>query len=295
MRTWRPLLLWLVAGLVGLFLLVALFPRVFPLLPRRWELTQREAVAIALERLRDLGPPVGHPYVVAHLQTDTVLERRLQKALTHGSRETLAASGLPDRVVGWRVLVYPPDAPPGEWVYQARISLAGKMQLLALNLDPKVGAGVVSVADARARADAFLRQEGIDPARYGPPELRSRQLSARTDLTLRYTDRGRSPLQGGKFGVEVSFAGDRLAGFSPWLEGGDERAIQREVQQAEFLGFGRIILLYLLLAALALPFLKRYHEGEIGVQRGVQIFLGIAAIASLAVLLVARSGSQGVG
>src|SRR6185295_1716752 len=260
MRTWRPLLLWLVAGLVGLALLVGFYSKVFPFLSPRWELTQREAVAVALERLRDLGPPVAHPYVVAHLQTDTLLERRLQKALTHESREGLRATGLPDSVVAWRVLVYPPDAPPGEWVYQARISLSGQVQRLVLNLDPKIGAGSLPAAAARARADAFLRSEGVDPARYGAPELRSQQLATRTDLTVRYTDRLPSPLSGGKFGVDVFFAGDRLAGFAPWLEDGEERAIQRDVQQAEFLGFASVILTYVLLAFLALPFLKRYHE-----------------------------------
>ncbi|HEY2737356.1 MAG TPA: PP2C family protein-serine/threonine phosphatase, partial [Thermoanaerobaculia bacterium] len=44
---------------------------------------------------------------------------------------------------------------------------------------------------------------------------------------------------------------------------------------------------------LAFPFIKRYHEGEIGVRRGAQILLLVAVSALLYVLLVARSVSQG--
>jgi len=44
---------------------------------------------------------------------------------------------------------------------------------------------------------------------------------------------------------------------------------------------------------LAFPFLKRYHEGEIGVRRGAQIFLVIAVCGLLTMLLVARAASQG--
>ena len=39
------------------------------------------------------------------------------------------------------------------------------------------------------------------------------------------------------------------------------------------------MVIYLFMLLLAAPFLKRYHEGEIGVRRGGQIFLLVAVAA----------------
>ena len=86
-----------------------------------------------------------------------------------------------------------------------------------------------------------------------------------TDVILRYRDR-QQLLDGGGFGVEVTLAGDRLADFGPWIdEGAPQRAAQRSMQGSQLAIFGSFGFTYGLLALLAFPFLKRYHEGEIGV------------------------------
>lgn len=285
MRNWRGLLLWVVAGVIGLALFINFYPRAFPFLPWRWSVSQEEAVAVALERLRDLGEPVRDPYVVAVLDTNPVLERRLA-TLPEG-----IGSDLREQVVSWQVLVYPPGALREDWIYMARISLSGDLLALRMRLGPQERAQAITPQAARDQADNFLLSQGVDLARFGEPELRTQQLSARTDLAVRYRDRGAGPAHG----IEVLFAGDRLAGFEPWTEDPQERQLQQDLQSLELVGFGRLILIYLLMLLLAPPFLKRYHEGEIGVRRGVQIFLLVAGAALLMVLLTARSASQGLG
>jgi hypothetical protein len=286
MNKGRDLILWVAAGVLGVALLAGLYPRAFPFLPRHWTISRDEAEAIALERLRDLGQPVRDPYVVSVLDTDPYLERRLDR-LPGG-----AASKLRKEILTWRVVVYPPSALPEDWQYMARLSLSGEVLALRMRLDPHERARLLTPREARDKADSWLLAQGVDLARYGAPEVRSEQLAARTDLTVRYPDL--EPPPGGiAHGVEVAFAGDRLAGFQPWTEDPRQREVQQSLQSLMFGGFSRLLLIMVLMLLLAFPFIKRYHEGEIGARRGGQLLLVVAGAALLLVILVARSSSQG--
>ena len=289
MKRGRGLILWVAAGVAGIVLLAALFSRAFPFLPRHWTISRDEAVAIGLERLRDLGEPVRDPYVVVSLDTNSTLERRLD-ALPGG-----AESALRQEVVCWQVVVYPRGALRDDWSYLARVSLSGDLLTLRMRLElPEQAApspSPLTPQAARDRADTFLVSQGVDLARYDPPILRGEQVAARTDLRVRYRDRSATP-GGITHGVQVVFAGDRLEGFEPWIEDPRQRELQQALQSLQFVTFGRLILTMFVMLLLAFPFLKRYHEGEIGVRRGAQILLLVALSALLFVLLVARSASQ---
>ncbi len=295
MRNPRSLALWLLAGVAGLVLLVWAYPRAFPFLPARWSVSRAQAVDIALERLRDLGEPVKDPYIVARLGPDFFLERRLQLAVERRGPRPVWDSGLPRQVVTWNVYVYPQGAPQYEWTYVAEISLSGEILGLRLRLDPEVKIPPVPEQEARARAEAFLTRQGIDLSRYERAELRSQQLAGHTDLTVRYRDR-RNPLLGGAtHGIEVLFAGDRLKGFTYWLDDPGQKALAAALRGVNFLNVFRVFWVCLFAALLALPFLKRYHEGEIGVRRGVQIFLLVLLSGLALTILASRVNSEGDG
>src|SRR6202035_537270 len=290
MRSPRALLGWFVLAAAGAGLLIWAYPRAFPYAPRHWRITGPEAEAIALERLADLGAPVKGPYLVTRLSGDQILERRLQVAAGRRAPRELA-----DRVVSWEVWVYKPEVQRDDWTYSARVGLAGEVLALRLRLDPLAPGRAIPAALARAQADAFLARQGIDLALYGEPELRSQQLARRTDLVVRYPDRRPTPGRGATHGLEVLFAGDRLAGFQPWFDDPAQHSLERAVQAASFADFGSLLVVYLLILVLCVPFLKRYHEGEIGVRRGVQIFLLVLAAGLVVVLLTARASAQGTG
>jgi hypothetical protein len=295
MRNPRSLALWLLAGVAGLVLLAWAFPRAFPFAPRQWTESRSEAVDLALERFRDLGPPVKSPYVVARLGRDFSLERRLQLAVDRHGWAPVRGSRLPKQILTWEVYVYPKDSPRFEWTYRAEVSLAGELVYLRRQLDPEEKIPAISPQEARARAAAFLKREGFDLAGYDGPELRSQQLAGRTDLTVRYSDR-RNPLLGGAtHGVQVFFAGNQLAGFGYWLDDPGEKALTASLQSLNLLTVLRVVWVCLLAALLAFPFLKRYHEGEIGVRRGVQIFALVVIAGVVSVLLSSRLDSEGSG
>jgi hypothetical protein len=295
MRNVRSLVLWLLAGIAGLVLLAWAYPRAFPFLPRHWSVSRAEAVAITLERVRDLGEPVKNPYIVPRLGQDFFLERRLQLALDRGDRRTVRESGLPQQIVAWNIYVYPRGAPQYDWTYLAEISPAGQILGLRLRLDPEVKIPPISPAEARTRAAALLARQGIDLSRYEAPELRSQQLAGHTNLTVRYRDRHNPLLGGATHGVEVLFAGDRLTGFTYWLDDPGSKELASALRGINLLNVLRIIWICLLAGLLAFPFLKRYHEGEIGVRRGVQIFLVVVLSGLVMTLFVSRVNSEGNG
>lgn len=292
MKNARSLALWLLAGAAGLVLLVWAYPRAFPFIPEPWSVSREEATRIALERFRDLGEPVKNGYVVARLQRDYVMERRLQLARDRGQGDTLKASGLPRRVLYWEVFVFAPGAAVYDWTYLSYVSFSGEVFGLRRHYDPAVKAPSISAQEARTRADAFLTRQGIDRSLYGEPEVRSEQLAGHTEITVRYADR-RNPLPAGSdHGIHVRFAGDRLSGFGPWLDDPKEKELARSLQGFSFLMLTRILWVFVFFGLLAFPFLKRYHEGEIGVRRGVQIFCLVFVLGLVSLLLSGRADSQ---
>lgn len=295
MRNARSLVLWLLAGIAGLVLLAWAFPRAFPFAPSHWTASRAQAVDIALERFRDLGPPVRNPYVVARLNQDPLLERRLQLAVDRHGWAPVRGSRLPKQILTWEVYVYPKDSPRFEWTYRAEVSLAGEVVSLRRHHDPEEKIPATSPQEARSRAEAFLKREGFDLAGYEGPEFRSQQLSRRTDLSVRYRDRANPLLGGATHGIEVFFAGDQLTGFGYWLDDPGQKALESSLRNMNLVVILRVVWVCLLAALLAFPFLKRYHEGEIGVGRGVQIFLLVLLAGVVTVLLNSRVDSEGNG
>lgn len=295
MRTSRNLIPWLLAGAAGAVLLVAFYQRAVPLGPQAWRLSEAQAVADLRRRIQGQGEPLRDTFTVARLAGNQLLERRLQLMLDRMPMARLRATGLPDQVELWAAEFYPPDAVRGESVARGELSPDGALISLHLHVDANAAGRVPSPAAARALAERFLRSQGVPLARYGAPELRTQQLAARTDTTVRYRDRQDLP-DGSGFGIEVKLAGDRVSDFGPWMDGGPTlKAAQRSLQGAQAYAFGHFGAAYFVLFLLAVPFLKRYHAGEIGVRRGVELFALCGAAGLLFMLMVARADSGDFG
>ncbi|HZI64323.1 MAG TPA: PP2C family protein-serine/threonine phosphatase, partial [Thermoanaerobaculia bacterium] len=287
----RDILLWLAGGVAGALLLVWAHPRVFGYAPRDWQVNRQEATEIALERLRDLGAPVPDGFIVAWLDDEAAIERRLQLAgvAPEALGETL------HQVSFWSVRVYPPKARPTEWAYRAEVGFDGRVMALRWRQDPEAGGGRIDPAAARARADEFLAAQGLPLAQFAEPAIRAQDLARRTDTTLRYLYR-EQPLAaaGVETGMQVVFAGERLAGFEYFFDDPRRAEIEAEMQGTVFLGNLRFGFLILILPLVALPFLRRYHAGEVGVKRGLQIAGVIVAAGILFMPLTAKAATEGM-
>ncbi|HYO15010.1 MAG TPA: PP2C family protein-serine/threonine phosphatase [Thermoanaerobaculia bacterium] len=294
MRNARSLALWLLTGAAGLVLLVWAYPQAFPFLPPDWGVNRREATAVALERFRALGPAVEEPYVVSRMDTDPLLERRLQlSSAEQGDRKDLTRSRLAPWVLQWQVTVYKPGALSTEWTYRAWIAPDGQVTGLRLRVPPEDAGEEIDPAQARARADAFLREQGYDLSQFQEPPVRRTELNARTDLTLRYRYREQALGESIPYGIAVNFAGRRLTGFNSWFEDPQDEVLQQSLQATSLMGNTRILLPFVLIALAAYPFLRRYHEGEVGVKRASQVFLLIFLGWALVIALGAKASTEG--
>lgn len=290
----RSSLAWLALLVAGALVVAWAFPRVFPFSPSEWTVSRQEARTIALETLRDLGELPADPYVVVRMDDNSRLEYRLLEGRAAGAGDAIAASELPKRVMLWEIVVYPRGANPRDWSYLAQVDLTGRLLALRRGFrDADPGGPVPTDEEARRRAEEFLRERGIDLARYEAPTVRRKDLEKRTDLFVRFADSGRVLGDRLSYGLEVAFAGDQLAGFAFYQDDPAEKQIDEALRPIGLLGNLGFFSTFLVLPIVAPFFLKRYHEGELGVKRGLQI-LGLGLVLGVAFFpLVANGATQG--
>ncbi|MCP4660778.1 MAG: PP2C family protein-serine/threonine phosphatase [bacterium] len=272
MRQPRETLLWSAVGLIGAGLLAWGFPRALPLVPGEWEVSRSEAEAIALERLRDLGEPFENPYIVVGFRSDLQLERRLQIMAAGIDRERLRASELAAAQLVWDVEVYAPGAAPGQWGYRAQVSRTGEVLMLRKRSPGDPEGELIDEETLRNEATRYLASQGFEPARFAAePELRRDVWGL--DAVLRYRSNEQVLGADYPYGVEVTFDAGEVTGFQPWYEDPHREELRSVFRHSDLGEMSRLVLLYALLPVVAIAFLKRYHDGQLGVRRGVQFFL----------------------
>lgn len=293
MNRWPVLIAWVLTAILGLAVAAWIFPRAFAFYPRTWNITRQQAVELALARFSELGEAVEDPYVAAELTDNIGLEMLLLNSAATADPDVLRESLLGKRIVGWRVTVYEPGAPPNQWTYRTAISFAGELSSLELRVPPEEAGEPPDPSRARGRADEFLRSSGFDLADFDEPTLRRTDRLARTDLSFRYQDRQALLGPDVPYGVEVTFAGDRLTGFGPWLENPRQRALERSLQPTTLLTNAWFMMPYLLFPWTAFFFLRLYHAGEIGVRRAVQVLSVVFLAGAATILLTAKAATEG--
>ncbi|HXT51325.1 MAG TPA: PP2C family protein-serine/threonine phosphatase, partial [Thermoanaerobaculia bacterium] len=279
----RQLLLWIALAVAAGVAIVWLLPRAFPLLPRGYATDAREARAIALARIPELGPVPPRPLISVAWTGDNEIERA---ALQTGdaARRAIAGTPLEEALYGWIVRVFPPGANAGEWEYEVRVSRRGEVTSLQRKLPENAPAGKLTADQAHERARAQLAEAGFDLSQYGDPELRTDERAKRTDTVLHFPARRQLLGPTLRHGLEVRFLGDQPGGYQVWTEEVDRQAGEQLVGPYFLLFFATQIAGFLLLLGLGVLFARKYHAGEVGVRRGVQIFL-LVLVAGIAYLL----------
>ncbi len=277
--------LWALLGVLGALAMVLTYPRVFPVEPAEWSVTRDDAVAITLERLRDLGRPVEDPYVTVSLQSPAALEMRLR------SIGGTAQESLRERLSIWSVRVFDRGVPATQWSYIGQVALNGKLLALIKGVAPDYESSTeLGFDEARQRAETFLAEQGFDLAALGEPTERRSQGTRFTSLFVRYPQLGAPPGLG--HGVEVRFVGDELHGFFSWWDDDSSLEFDGILRTALLSQTGRIFFTFLAVPFIALIFVRRYHEGLVGVGRATQLFLLVLASLATVLILTARPTSD---
>ena len=296
----RSILLWVLLAVVSVVALFVFHKSAFPLQPEDWQINRREAIEIARERLRDVAtqeaPIPEKPYVVANLQSAALLERRLflSGGTTGEKGQQLENARLRKLLYRWVVHLYDEGANIGEYAYRAQIGIDGTVLELrrGIKFDHQNEARIVPV-EARLRAGAALESAGFSLSDYLAPVERTVDFSGRTDLILRYRDREALLGEDLQYGVEVRFAGDELLGFNHWVVDPDQRSLGEELRTPTFLQTVWVFSVFILVPLLAILFVRRYHEGTVGVRRATLLFVLVWIALATVLFLSLRAGSEG--
>ncbi len=288
-RTLRPLVSWGLLLLASVLAWQQLLPRVLPFLPEEWSLTRAEARARAVEILRELGGWPEDAVVVVRLVSDDTLERRLRGIWGEEARSK-APDSLRRRLHSWEITVYPQQAVGQAWSHQAKFALDGTLLQLSRSLLPSEGAGSLTVEEAVEQAATRLADLGITVGGDEPPEVRRSDRENRSDIELRYRERpGLTPLPL-SYGLVVRFAGRDFVGFESWLDDPERREVEAQLWPLILLSNLRFFSSFFLLPVLTVLFFRRYHEGEVGVRRALELFTAVL-LSNLIVLVFTAFGA----
>jgi len=289
----RAALGWIALLIVAAVALVEAFPRAFPLLLPNWSVTRAEAEAIARAQVGVLGEIPADAYVVSKLDGDPFLEFRVLLAQDPELNGKIARTWLGQSIVAWEVTIYAPDKRTNEWSYQARIAPNGEVLDLRLRLPRDAEAPAIAPDEARTRAAEFLAQRGVDLKQFEDPEIKTQDQLARTDTTVQFREREQLLGDRLKYGVKVEFAGDRLAGYSRWYEDPQRDQIDALLQPFTLVANFRFFTIFLLLPVIGVFFVRKYHEGVVGVDRALRVFLVALGAGVVMMPMAARAATQG--
>ena len=292
MKRLRAPLGWLLLLPVAIATVVWAYPRAVPWLLPEWSVTRVEAQKIALARVGVLGELPEDPYVVTRLDSQESVDFRLMAERDEALAARVAGSELVSWIANWDVYVYAPGRRSQEWTYHARIGPDGRVLDLVMRLPREEAGGTIAAEAARERADRFLVEQGFDLGRLQDPEIKVTSQVARTDTTVRY--RLREQLLGDRlaYGYEVHFLGDRLGGFETWWEDPKPAEVAALLQPFTLIGNLQFFMLFLVLPVVGIYFVRRYHEGVVGIDRSLRIFALSLGATLLLLPMVARGATQ---
>jgi len=281
---------WVVTGVVAAVALGWTFPQAYPLFPTRWSADRATAEAVALEHFRDLGELPERPYTVVLHDTDQTLEARLRKMAEGEAREVVLDSKLAEEITGWRVSVYSRSEP--HWLFRGRVTSSGRLVRSEVWTPPGEASGSIDAESAIEQAERFLAEQGIERGSFQAPEINISESGQQVDLQVRFADLEQLPGLQAEHGVEVQFIGDRMTGLRRYFDDPEEAELRQVAAPVVLLNQLWVFLPLLLTPLVAIPFVRRYHRGEIGVERGVQIAVLVGCLGLVILAMAARPASD---
>lgn len=292
----RTLLAWLAVGIAAVAFLLWVMPRVQPFEPDAWEVSRDDAEAMTLEMASDLGAIPDDAFVIVNRSYNENLTLRAEEYVkAGGSLATVRDSRLFWQMNYWAVSVHDPAASGNEWAYRAAISPTGRLLRVERRMKEDAQAANLDPALARERADALLTELGFDLDRFDEPEIRQRDRANRTDITVRYADTEQLLGENMVYGFDVKFAGEELLGFSQFFDDANHLDLIARIQSIGLWQFAWIYVALLLAPLVSIPFVRRYHAGEIGVRRGLQIGAVMLLAGVVTVLFNAKGITSQIG
>lgn len=291
MKRFAPILA-CVAGLVALYAVLPVFD---PPVPRNVRINRDTARSIADREAKRLGVDLSKAWGVTSYESHGMLED------TYKNDPELRRRAGTDPIVGPRMSAY--------WIRYFRSGQPKNPHWADVYVDGDSGAVVgarmfasteqaarpLSDQEARRRADEFLRTHP-SPGTADPQfeEIRPTVWRHRVDKLVRYRVPHTFPTGKVALFVGVYFIGDQFAGWMPLEELADGSQFRGDASgiAGVFIQYGVV---FTLLIALLVFFLKKYHAGEVGVRTASFLFAAVCLLCIAYGALIGPAATIGVG
>jgi Stage II sporulation protein E (SpoIIE) len=291
----RRILPWAVCAL-GTAILLVLLPHFNSSQPHGLRLTRGEAQTIADRNARSVGIPVDRAWSALSWEDSSLLSKELDPDPDR-RRRAEHDPVIGPRLGGYYVNYYRRDADKNTPFGSVYVSgQTGEVIAARRKYRNEQTGAQLTEAVLRPRADAFVHSRKFSGA--PSPQFESARpnvLRSRTDWIFRY--RVPSTFSTGNVVpyLFVHFAGDQLAGWELIEEYADGSRFVGDNLGAIFGILGRFGLMLVMLLALLMMFLRKYHSGEVGVGTASLLFgIVIVSLLALEVMIYAAAG-EGTG
>ncbi len=288
-------------AIAGVVIFVSLLPQIYPYKAANFTIDRARAIHIARDYLQGMGFNLEDYHVAtvtwfeedafAYLQQQVGLEKAVQ----------LVRNENPD-ILGyrWRIRWFknlPRNAPQERFFVD--ISSTGKPvnfqhQIPDYTEWPRPESAHLSQEEARQLAVQFLEQQDIDIADYVEDNVTSQRFEKRTDHTFTW----RKPYQQapGNLFHTLKIQGDRVAEYTRFYDLPEHAALQFKHREGNLiLWFVLSLSMFFLISLfLLIVFIRKYHEGEVGVYTASAVFVVIWICMFLKSIIHFRLRADGV-
>ncbi len=293
-------LLLIIAAAAGLFLFSELIDQVHPYKAVQFQIDRNDAIEIATLYMKSRGYDLAGYRVSANTEGPFDSFNYLQSQVGLDSTVRLFRHQNNDYLTYyWRVFWFknlPKSA--SQESFGAQVSPDGHILQFRHSIPqesamPEGRSSHLSQEQALQLATDFLNSQGIDLPAYQQEEFSSQKKTLRTDHSFHW-----SRLQAavpGKITLTVRVQGDEICEFAQGFEIPQDAALQMKQKQGNyfFILIGSVVLYFVLSMVPLALFLKKYHEGEVGIRTAQAIFLILWSVLMLRAVLAFPI--QGVG
>ncbi len=287
---------------IGLFAFIFLLDRIHPFKAVPFQLDRNQAIQRADRYLQDSGFSIDGFHTTAFIREPVSSFQHLQSIVGLDSAIVIARDRHASAFSAyWFVFYYqnlPASAPQQRFAVDISADgrVCGFTHIIPAEMDSfPAGLAHLSQEQALSLARNHLVQQNITLDEYAVDNFSSQQFGKRTDHVFRW--KKPCPRISGNIKLTVRVQGNRIDEFHKYYEPPEKESMALKASEGyRFFDFVAAIVLFCIFAVWpVIVFLRKYHEGEIGVNRASLLFIGLWSAAVLGAVLALPMQAFGWG
>lgn len=260
----------LVLAILGTVVFFWLYPKITPKASLNLEYSRSEILTRATDFMVARGFDVRKYHQDGWFDFDgnTQLALRIKFGLD-SANALLRQNKLPAHL--WRITWYDATVPRSQSVESFELSMTPGGRVVGLKHDIKDTASGASLTqeEAQALAENFLVGQGVDLRQYKLKSSSQIKQQNRLDYNFDWETIDTTV----RLGLWIRIQGNEVGGYKQWIQpdAAFEATSSRTATNAALLGTVSFATIFLLFFFIVIFFLKKYHEGEVGIKTGLMV------------------------